>query len=52
MEHNYDGERVYIGISAENWKQDILSPIHDLETQSLYLNIYGTSGAHASNSGK
>ena len=44
MEYN-DGERVYIGISAGNWKQrlyNILSPICNLETKPLYLNIFGT----------
>ena len=43
MEHNDDRERVYIDISSGNRKQwlynHILSPIHDLETKMLYLDI-------------
>ena len=44
MEHNNDGERVYIGISAGNWKQRLYNhrhfPIHDLETEPLNLDIF------------
>ena len=43
MEHN-DGERVYIGISAGIGNKvciitDILSPISELKTKPLYLDI-------------
>ena len=49
MEYNNDEEeRVYIGISARNWKQRMsliihpFSPIRDLKTNPIYLNIFGT----------
>ena len=47
MEHNNDLEKVYIGIplgirNKDYINIDILSPIRDIETKPLYLNIFGT----------
>ena len=46
MEHNNDGERVYIGIplgigNKDCIIKDILSSILDLEIKPLYLNVFG-----------
>ena len=41
IEHNNDGERVYVGTTTGNWKKRLYNHWHSF-SKLLYLNIFGT----------